>query len=259
MCIRDSRGPLFADLAIWLSGDAYRAHFQRYPVIFLTLKGIKLESFDLTWQVIQKRLASLFEEHRALLDSGALSEAEARRYRQMLDGTAELSVCADALLDLSTYLHRVHGARVVILIDEYDTPIHAGYTRGYYDDVVAFFRDFLSGGFKDNAHLWKGVLTGILRVAKESLFSGLNNITVYGILRSEYAPYFGFTEPEVRALAEAAGVEPGQRVTLYCGVGISASLGLFALHLAGYDDLALYDGSWIEWGSAPQRPLERDP
>jgi hypothetical protein len=110
-----------------------------------------------------------------------------------------------ALELLSRVLAKHHGERVVILLDEYDSPIHAGYTKGFYDDVFGFFRDFLSGGLKDNPHLFKGVLTGILRVAKESLFSGLNNIAVYGILRQEYAPYFGFTEPEVRDLVEAIG------------------------------------------------------
>jgi hypothetical protein len=197
----------FADLSIWQAGDAYRAHFQRYPVISLTLKGIKLETFDLTWQVIQKRLSGLFEEHRALLDDGALSEAEALRYRQVLDGSAELSVCADALLDLSAYLHRVHGERVVILIDEYDAPIHAGVAGGFARQVLDFFRLFLTQGLKGNPHLFKAVLTGILRIAKESVFSGLDNLAVYTLLRPEFSTCFGFTEPEVTALLAKAGRE----------------------------------------------------
>src|SRR5262249_54111954 len=109
-----------------------------------------------------------------------------------------------ALKLLSRLLAQHHREKVAILIDEYDTPIHAGYTHRYYDVVVAFFRDFLSGGLKDNANLFKGVLTGILRGSKESLFSDLNNVTVYGILRPELAPWFGFTEPEVRGLCESA-------------------------------------------------------
>jgi hypothetical protein len=201
----DDLAPLFADLSIWAAGEPYRAHFQRYPVIFLTLKGIKLETFDLAWEVIRKRLAGLFAEHRALLDGGGLVEEEARRYRQVLDGTAELSVYADALLDLSTYLHRVHGEKVVILIDEYDAPIHAGVTGGYARQVLDFFRLFLTQGLKGNPHLFKAVLTGILRVAKESIFSGLNNLAVYTLLRPDFASCFGFTEPEVAALLDRAG------------------------------------------------------
>ncbi|MEO5727624.1 MAG: AAA family ATPase [Byssovorax sp.] len=197
--------PLFADLSIWQASDRYRAHFQRYPVIFLTLKGIKLETFDLTWEVIRKRLAGLFEEHRALLDDGALSEAEARRYHQILDGTADLSVCTDALLDLSTYLHRAHGEKVIILLDEYDAPIHAGVAGGFLRQVLDFFRLFSTQGLKGNPHLFKAVLTGILRIAKESVFSGLNNLAVYTLLRPEFSTCFGFTEPEVMALLERAG------------------------------------------------------
>jgi Predicted AAA-ATPase len=103
--------PLFSDLSIWQAGDAYRAHFQRYPVVYLTLKGVHFESFDLAWDMIKKRLSGLFEEHRALLDGGVLSDEEALRYRQVLDGTASFSAFGDALLDLSTYLHRAHGER----------------------------------------------------------------------------------------------------------------------------------------------------
>ena len=200
----DDFTPLFSDLSIWQAGEPYRAHFQRYPVIFLTLKGIKLETFDLAWDVIRKRLGGLFSEHRALLDSGALSEEEARRYRQVLDGTAELSGYADALLDLSSYLHRVHGEKVVILIDEYDAPIHAGVAGGYVREVLDFFRLLLTQGLKGNPHLFKAVLTGILRVAKESIFSGLNNLAVYTLLRPDFATCFGFTEPEVAALLDRA-------------------------------------------------------
>ena len=197
--------PLFEGLSIWQAGEAYRAHFQRYPVVFLTLKGIKLETFDLTWEVIKKRLSDLFGEHRALLDSGALSDEEALRYRQVLDGTAAHSVFGDALLDLSAYLHRAHGEKVVILIDEYDAPIHAGVAGGFLRQALDFFRLFLTQGLKGNPHLFKAVLTGILRIAKESVFSGLNNLAVYTLLRPEFSTCFGFTEPEVTALLEQAG------------------------------------------------------
>ncbi|MFS8068406.1 MAG: AAA family ATPase, partial [Byssovorax sp.] len=159
----------------------------------------------LTWEVIRKRLSSLFAEHRALLDSGALLEEEARRYHQILDGTADLSVCTDALLDLSTYLHRVHGEKVIILLDEYDAPIHAGVAGGFLRQVLDFFRLFSTQGLKGNPHLFKAVLTGILRIAKESVFSGLNNLAVYTLLRPEFSTCFGFTEPEVMALLERAG------------------------------------------------------
>jgi hypothetical protein len=196
--------PLFAGLAIASSESAWD-HFQRYPVIFMTFKDIKPRSWDHCFEGIVGVLSGLYGEHRYLLTEGTLAPEEAKLFTDILERRATYSVCTEALKLLSRLLARHHREKVVILLDEYDSPIHAGYVNKYYDDVVAFFRDFLSGGLKDNEHLFKGVLTGILRVAKESLFSGLNNIRVYSILRAQLATAFGFTEAEVRALAEAAG------------------------------------------------------
>jgi hypothetical protein len=136
---------------------------------------------------------------RALRARDAEGRAHQHRHRR------DRAQLVGALWLFSRLLAEHHREKVVMLIDEYDSPIHAGYTHRYYDDVIAFFRDFLSGGLKDNEYLFKGVLTGILRVARESLFSGLNNVDVFGILRPELAPYFGFTEPEVRGPVEAVG------------------------------------------------------
>jgi Predicted AAA-ATPase len=196
---------LFADLSIWQAGAAYRAHFQRYPVISLTLKEVKLETFDETWSLLRAKIAALFAEHRALLDGGILREEEAQRYRQVLAGTADVAAHANALLDLSMYLHRAHGEKVVILVDEYDAPIHASYAGGYAPRILDFFRAFVSAGLKGNPHLYRAVVTGVLRVSKESLFSGANNIGVYTLLARQYETCFGFTEPEVVALLERAG------------------------------------------------------
>ncbi|WP_437293504.1 AAA family ATPase [Sorangium sp. So ce426] len=197
--------PLFRDLRIWQAGEQYRAHFQRYPVLHLTFKGVKAESFDAFWEGVQDRIARLFDEHRDLLGSGALSEREARRYREVLDGTAGRIAYETALLDLSSYLHRSHGERVVILLDEYDEPLHAGYLHGYAAQVIGFFRAFLTEGLKGNPHLFKAVLTGVLRVARESIFSGLNNVAVYSLLAPEFDTCFGFTEPEVESLLARFG------------------------------------------------------
>ena len=197
--------PLFADLSIWQAGEACRAHFQRYPVIALTFKDVRFDSFDHTWEAMQLKITAVFGEHRAVLDGGFLDEDEAHRYRSILDGTGSFAAFADALSDLSTYLHRVHGEKVVILIDEYDAPIHAGHAGGYAPRILDFFRAFFSAGLKGNPYLFKAVLTGILRIAKESLFSGLNNVAVYSLLRPELSTCFGFTEPEVEALLDRVG------------------------------------------------------
>ena len=114
-------------------------------------------------------------------------------------------LCQRALRDLSAWLARHYGSPAIILIDEYDTPIQAGFTQGFYDQAVRFFRNFLSGGLKDNPHLFKGVLTGVLRIARESLFSGVNNLDVYSFLARQFGTAFGFTEEEVRRIAAADG------------------------------------------------------
>jgi len=201
---QDDAAALFAGLAIESSARA-RAHLGRHPVIFLTFKDVKPRSWEQCFEGIAGVLSGLYAEHRYLLTEGSLTPEDAKLFTEILERRASFGVCLDALKILSRLLARHHGERVVILLDEYDSPIHAGYTHRYYDDVIAFFRDFLSAGLKDNEHLFKGVLTGILRVARESLFSGLNNIDVYSLLRVQLSTAFGFTEPEVRALVEAAG------------------------------------------------------
>ncbi len=200
----EDRTALFAGLAV-ASSELARPHFQRYPVVFLTFKDVKASSWKGCLDGIANVVSDAYREHASVLTDGQVDAADAALFAAIRERRATSTDLAIALRLLSRLLAQHHGERVVILLDEYDTPIHAGYAKGYYDEAIAFFRDFLSGGFKDNEHLWKGVLTGILRVAKESLFSGLNNIAVYSILRSEMASYFGFTEPEVRGLVEALG------------------------------------------------------
>ncbi len=195
---------LFAGLAIADRPDAWE-HFQRYPVIFLTFKDIKANTFALALSAIRLEIAHAYEDHRYLLEDGGLTEQQKERFVQILGGEGDEALYWSALRDLSAHLHRHHGEKVAILIDEYDTPIHAGFGAGYYDSAVQFFRNFLSGGLKDNPHLWKGVLTGILRIAKESIFSGLNNLSVHGVLSPAFADAFGFTPEEVARLAEDSG------------------------------------------------------
>jgi hypothetical protein len=202
----EDRTPLFDGLAAATSPIA-RPHFQRYPVIFITFKDVKATSWEECLSGIQDVLADLCREHRYLLDAGRIEPEDAEAITALLHSRASRVQCAGALKRLSRLLAEHHGEKVVILVDEYDSPIHAAYTHRYYDEAVAFFRDLLSGGLKDNAHLWKGVLTGILRIARESVFSGLNNLSVYSLLRAELATSSGFTEAEVLELAKTAGAE----------------------------------------------------
>jgi hypothetical protein len=196
--------PLFEGLAA-ASSEVARPHFQRYPVIFMSFKDVKPRSWEDCLAGVASVLAKAYDDHAYVLTEGRLDPVDARFFSAVREGRAEKIQLVTSLDRLSRILARHHGEKVIVLIDEYDTPIHAGYTNRYYDDVVAFFRDFLSGGLKDNPNLFKGVLTGILRVARESMFSGLNNIDVFSLLHHRLATAFGFTETEVRALVASTG------------------------------------------------------
>src|SRR5262245_32273817 len=133
---------LFQDLSIWHAGDAYRAHFQRHPVIHFNFKGSKAASFEGAWAAREK-IIDVYKEHRHLLDAGGLDEVDARRYKAILDGSAEQALYERALFDLSAHLHAHHGEKVVILVDEYDEPMHAGHVHGYSREILDFMRAFL--------------------------------------------------------------------------------------------------------------------
>ncbi len=202
----ENRATLFKNLAI-ADDSVFKIHQGKHPVIFLTFKDLK----ELSWTSMMRRISNLlrdeFLRHESVSKSGLLSETEKRFFNSVLRNESEPPDIADALRYLSAWLHRCNGQPAVILIDEYDTPIHAGYANGYYEEVVSFMRNLLSGGFKDNEHLFKGVLTGILRVARESIFSGLNNLGVYTLLNPKFSEAFGFTESEVKLILEDYSME----------------------------------------------------
>lgn len=197
---------LFADLAIMQAGERYRAHFQRYPVIFITFKELKAKTWDEARRALHAKIRTVFDEHNYLLGSERLSDHDRADVRAILDGKATDVGYQFSLLLLSRCLARHHGQDVVMLIDEYDTPIHAGWLNGYGEDILTFFRTLLNAGLKGNPHLFKAVVTGILRVAKESIFSDLNNLAVYTVLANHFSTCFGFTEAEVGALLDRVGL-----------------------------------------------------
>ena len=199
---------LFAGLAVEKLPECMEKQ-GRYPVIYLTFKDIKQPTFEECFQQIRSVLAKEFERLTPLLESH-LKEIEQEKLRRILTETVERVEPANALLLLTEILHRATGERVILLIDEYDTPIHAAHTNGYYDQGMSLIRDLLGQALKDNIHLERGVLTGILRVARESLFSGLNNLNVYTILRRDFSESFGFTEEEVENLFQEFGLPATQ-------------------------------------------------
>ena len=195
----------FRDKNIWTCGKEYRDYQGRYPVIYVTFKDVKCDDWETAYDLIYRILRNEFERHSELLTSNRISIYDKKYLTSMLDGEAKENDVAFAFLNLSRMLSVHHGASPIIIIDEYDTPIQQGHVRGYYDKVIDFMRTLFSGGLKDNPHLSYGFLTGILRVAKESIFSGLNNIKINSILDNRYSEYFGFTPREVQEMADYYG------------------------------------------------------
>lgn len=200
----EDRSDLFEDLTIWQDDDA-RAHFQRHPVISLTLKDVKASSFDGMIERIKQLITHEAASHPELAASEAIEPSDRDAVAELASGRASTAGYEKSLRVLTRALARHHGQRVVLLIDEYDAPIERSISAGYYDEAIGFFRGFLGGGLKSNPHVVKGVLTGVLRVSKESLFSDLNNLLVYTPLSREYCSAFGFTEPEVTDLVARVG------------------------------------------------------
>lgn len=196
----------FADKAIWKCGEEYRKHQGKYPVIFLTFKDVKYDSWESTVAKIRGLLQNEFGRHQELLSSSELAEYEKAYFSKVLNGEASAVEMSEALEKLSQMLAVHYGKAPIIIIDEYDTPIQEGYSKDFYDEIIAFMRNFFSGAFKDNKNITYGFLTGILRIAQESIFSGLNNLTVNSVMDDEYDEFFGFTSSEVRKMLEYYGV-----------------------------------------------------
>ena len=192
----------FKNKKIWSCGEEYRREQGKYPVIFVTFKDIKFAAWEQTYTAIREIIANEYLRHDVLLTSDKCNDFEKDYFRKVVDGTITEVSMARAFLELSHMLNKHYGRPAVIIIDEYDTPIQQGYTEGYYEQITGFMRNLLSGAFKDNSNLSYGFLTGILRVAKESIFSGLNNLKVNSILEDRYSEYFGFTSSEVHEMAD---------------------------------------------------------
>ena len=195
----------FKDKQIWQCGDYYTKHQGQYPVIFLTFKDVKSMTWEETFQKIRRLISLELIRHNELETSSVLTAYEKEQYHLLAGDSGDEVDCQMGLQLLSLLLHKHYGRECIIIIDEYDTPIQQGHTCNFYPEIVNFMRNFFSGGLKDNPHLAFGFLTGILRVAKESIFSGMNNLKTYSILDDGYSSYFGFTEKEVKDMLRYYG------------------------------------------------------
>ena len=188
----------FKDKDIWKCGEVYRTHQGKYPVIFLTFKDVKFDSWQATVEKIKSLLQEEYGRHQELLSSDKISDYEKKYFNKVLSATENEVELASSLEKLSKMLATHYDKAVIIIIDEYDTPIQEGYSKDFYDEIIGFMRNFFSGAFKDNRNLSYGILTGCI-------FSGLNNLTVNSVMDEAYDRYFGFTNKEVSEMLDYYG------------------------------------------------------
>ena len=203
----DSRR-LFEGLAIWVAeGGRFREHCGAYPVVHFSFNDVKKPDWNVGYSTVRAAMAQEYLRHGYLLESSSLSDLERERFERIAGGTASEGEFASSLLFLTQMLQKHHGQSVIVLIDEYGAPVMAGYTYGYYDEVVAFLKGWLTGALKDNNALAVAVLTGVQRISKESIFSDLNNLRVDTSMDLASDERYGFLDAEVRALAAYRGEE----------------------------------------------------
>ena len=198
------RGDLFEGLAIW-EHENYRKIQGTYPVISLSFARIKESSYEATVAKICEILTKLYIKYSFVRDSEALIDADRLFYDRIMSGNMKETEATSALHQLSDYLHRYYGKKPIILLDEYDTPMQEAYVLGFWDKLVAFTRSLFNSTFKTNPYMSRGIMTGITRVSRESMFSDLNNLEVITTTSDKYATSFGFTEEEVFVALEEAG------------------------------------------------------
>ena len=198
------RGDLFEGLEIW-NNEKYRKLQGTYPVIFLSFAGIKQVKYNETVIKIKDELIRIYNEYDYIMKSGIYNTNEKMQYQSVCVGMSD-TVAQEALKNLSNYLSRYYGKKVIILLDEYDTPMQEAYVNGYWEELVAFTRSLFNSTFKTNPYLERAIMTGITRVSKESIFSDLNNLKVITVTSDEYSKCFGFTEDEVFAALEEQGL-----------------------------------------------------
>ena len=199
------RSDLFEHLAIWKE-EKYRNLQGTYPVISLSFANIKEPTYELTKQKICELIVQLYVKYSFITESGRLSEPEVKLYKKIINDMDYVDATL-SLYHLSRFLYEYYGKKVIILLDEYDTPMQEAFVDGYWDDLVSFTRSLFNSTFKTNPALERGIMTGITRVSKESIFSDLNNLKVVTTTSDEYAVTFGFTEPEVFEALEKCGLE----------------------------------------------------
>ena len=193
---------LFSGLKIMEAGEKYTSHMGKYPVIFLTLKSAKTGDEKMAFCALRNEIAREFDRYKEVLDSSALSDEEKEKFRNFKGWKPEPEQYTDSIKFLCECIKKATGKNVIILIDEYDVPLESSFYDGYYDHMIRFIRSLFEGALKTNTALEFAVITGCLRISKESIFTGLNNLKINSILTPNYGEYFGFTDEEVHGILE---------------------------------------------------------
>lgn len=189
------------------AGEKYTRHMGKYPVISLSLKSAKQPDFQMAYASLIDKIQNEFRRHSYVLNSNILMADQEEKYRKILFGEAENIQYAESLKFLSDCLKKYHETGVIILIDEYDVPLENSFFRGFYDEMIDFIRSLFESALKTNDSLEFAVITGCLRISKESIFTGLNNLGINSILTENYAEYFGFTQTEVEKMLKDYDLE----------------------------------------------------
>ncbi len=193
---------LFNNLEIMQAGEKYIRHMGTYPVITLTFKDVKAANWEDSFILIKKAISYEFKRFGYILQSDEIDEYDKEKYRKIMHCEGDSSLYIDALLFLSELLNIYFSTNVIVLIDEYDVPLENSHVLGFYNEMINFMRNLFSSTLKDNMYLKFSIITGCLRISKESIFTGLNNLTVLSILNNACSTRFGFTESEVKELLE---------------------------------------------------------
>ena len=206
-CTKKDSKSLFEGLKILDQEEKYTSKLGYYPVIYITLKDVQDVNYDNMLLDMKTAVIDMYQEHRYLLDSDKIYPEEKARITDILFAREDEVTLKNSVKELSKYLNRHYDRPVILLVDEYDVPLQNAYVEGYYDEAVKFFKTFYELTFKDNPYLEKTVLTGISRVAKESIFSGANNFKVFTVLDNEFADDFGITEKEMDKVIQDFEIE----------------------------------------------------
>lgn len=199
-----NRGGLFEGLSIWHE-EKYRQLQGRYPVIFMSFAGIKSDNIRDMKATVKIVIANLYGIHRDIMKSKKFDGNDRKAFAAVNETMDDVKACT-AVNSLCIYLEKYYGEKVIVLLDEYDTPMQEAWIGGYWDEAVSFFRSFFDNTFKTNPHLCRGIITGITRISRESIFSDLNNLDVVTTTSDEYADSFGFTQDEVSASLDKMGL-----------------------------------------------------